>query len=161
MMAKHQQDIPCRGSRLRAPSRSPLLHQFHPYSRLQGDYRLPGYWAELGLMLERPTSGVRPNGGASLFTGFGRPRPPRPLQQRKALWLFPFPLSSRVLLFNTVATPAASCRGLLHPSTWPIHRCSLFFEGEQSGKLPSATKGTGPQDYKEQRLLRTGRQGPE
>lgn len=62
MKAKHQQEVPRR-------------HQNHPYSRLQGDHRLPGYRAELGLMLERPTSGVRPNGGASLFTGFS-PQPP-------------------------------------------------------------------------------------
>lgn len=33
-----------------------------------------------------------------------------------------------------MTTPAASCQGLLHPSTWLVHHCSLFFLEGTIGK---------------------------
>lgn len=63
---------------------------------------------------------------AFLFTGLGC----HPLSPSKERLSGHSLCGSRALLFNTVASPAASCRGLLHPSTWSILPISL---GERGG----------------------------
>lgn len=77
-------------------------------------------------MLERPITGVRPNGGAFLFTGLGC-HPLSPGKERLS-GHFHSLCGPRALLFNTEAIPAASCCDLLHPSPGQF---SLFLQGRE------------------------------
>lgn len=127
---------------IQAPAYLLSSHQSHPLPltprRLQPPRFLGGAGpAARALHLPR----VRPNGGAFSFHRLGlirSPFPPNPTPppppiincKEKIPGHFHFLCGSRALLFNPVATTAASFARSLHPSTWPIPRRSCFSRGE-------------------------------